>query len=157
MSNLKRGIGRVISKQTGLKVDDFCRVYLGSDYRAFQARLRRNVLYPSEVMLICWKLNMTCEDIFGKSFQELVLYQGKHPVPDAVREIYDNAEEEERQRLLQLLIGRREAVAKQVAHTLTNNKKNDDVRKYPLTKKEAIPTPKSSDDVFDFVQDFYKK
>lgn len=56
-----------------LTMTEFCEKHLQTDYRTFQYRMRRGSFIPAEVVYICWILNDSCENLFGKSFADLVL------------------------------------------------------------------------------------
>lgn len=96
-------LAKIIRKITGLTLIEFCEQHLKSDYKTFQMRMRKRKYYPAEVVYICWVLGVRVEDIFGYSFQDLVMFQGKYEVPDRVREMWGAADEDEKKRLLALV------------------------------------------------------
>lgn len=96
-------VAKLIRQKTGLTLGEFCEQHLKSDYKTFQIRMRKRKYYPAEVVYICWVLGVRVQDIFGYSFQDLVMFQGKYEVPEKVRDMWVTADEEEKHRLLALV------------------------------------------------------
>lgn len=72
-------------REFGLSMQEFCENNLKTDYRTFQHRMRTERYYPAEVIYICMLLKDRCENIFGKSFDELVLMKGTPSVQADLR------------------------------------------------------------------------
>lgn len=86
-------LSKLLSKRIreyGLTMQDFCETHLKTDYRTFQHRMRTERYYPSEVIYICMLLGDRCENIFGKSFEDLVILQGTEHVATATNELISN-------------------------------------------------------------------
>lgn len=96
-------LAKIIREKTGLSLIEFCEQHLKSDYKTFQMRMRKRRYYPAEVVYICWALGVRVQDIFGYSFQDLVMFQGKYEVPEKVRNMWAVADSDEKKRLLALV------------------------------------------------------
>lgn len=103
MAYNKLKIAQLIHKKTGLLLRDFCQQHLKSEYKTFQMRMRKKKYYPSEVVYICWLLEESCEKVFGDSFWNLVMFQGKNDVPAKVKEMWAEADDLGRWRMLSLI------------------------------------------------------
>jgi hypothetical protein len=73
--------------QSGLTMQEFCKNHLKTDYRTFQYRMKTDHYYPAEVIYICLYLNDRCENIFGKTFEDLVLLTGPEEIVQAAKRL----------------------------------------------------------------------
>lgn len=103
MAYNKTSLAKMIHLKAGLTLKEFCEQHLKSEYKTFQMRMRKRKYYPSEVIYICWFLGTPCEQIFGYSYWDLVMYQGKNDVPAKIRDMWAQADIHERSRLLYLI------------------------------------------------------
>lgn len=74
-------------KEKGLTLHEFCKNHLKTEYRTFQYRMKTNHYYPAEVVYICMFINDSCENIFGRSFQDLVMLSGPHEIRELAIDI----------------------------------------------------------------------
>jgi hypothetical protein len=66
-------LSKAIKSATGLTLADFCEKELNTKYNAFAMRLMGNKLYAAEVFYIVYRTGKTCEYLFNKSWQELLI------------------------------------------------------------------------------------
>src|SRR5688572_4166180 len=93
-----------IKRDLNITMADFCQKHLKTDYRTFQYRMRKARYYPSEVIYICWLLDDSCENIFGRSFMGLVVINdGPEDAIKYVRERIADADAKQRGHLLSLI------------------------------------------------------
>lgn len=96
-------LAKLVLSKTGLTLKDFCEQHLKSEYKTFQMRMRKKKYYPAEVVYVCWFLGVSCQEAFGLPYSKLVMFQGKHEVPDKVQEMWDKADLPGKDRLLSLI------------------------------------------------------
>lgn len=94
-----------IKAATGLSLGEFCEKELKSDYKAFNWRMKKNRLYPDEILYMIWRTRKTVQELFGKQWHELVLDNSSGPVVKEVKDIMRKmsaAENRELERLVGL-------------------------------------------------------
>lgn len=97
-------VSLLIKQKLKITLAEFCKIHLKTQYRTFQYRMRKESYYPAEVVYICWLLNDKCENIFGKSFTDLVLlHDGPGETVPYIKEKLAKADQVERMRLMDLI------------------------------------------------------
>lgn len=97
MKTLTKEIKRV----TGLGIYEFCERELCTDYKAFQIRLKKNRLYPAEILYILDRLQQPAVKLFGANFEDLMVDSAPCPMNKVVKRIFKDPQR--RQRAYQLL------------------------------------------------------
>lgn len=100
---MSRKLNLLVLQKTGITLKEFCEQQLKTEYKAFQMRMRKNRYHPAEVVYICWRLRVSCEEAFGKSIYDLVLFMGKNEAPAKARDLWAKASDYEKTRLLALI------------------------------------------------------
>jgi hypothetical protein len=98
MNNVAKAI-----KKTGLSVREFCEKELNVKYKAFVARVNQNRLYPAEIFYIVWRTKTSVQEMFGMSFNELMITTQGGEIVDKVRDILKNMSEPEMSQMLELM------------------------------------------------------
>lgn len=99
----KRRLPKKIFQFTGLTIPQFCEQFLHTHYKAFQYRIRVGRCNPNEIIFISWYLGESVEELFGKPFTELMLGQGDSQVSQKALDLFAQAPEKEKKRLMGLL------------------------------------------------------
>lgn len=99
MNNLAKTIKQV----TGLSIGDFCAKELNTDYKAFNWRVKNNRLYPDEIFYMIWRTRKSVQELFGKSWHELVIDNSAGPVVKEVKDIIGKMTDQESKELEHLL------------------------------------------------------
>lgn len=92
-----------IKQGLGITMQEFCQNHLKTDYRTFQYRMKTERYYPAEVIYICWLLRDKCENIFGKQFDELILFTGPEDTVAMARKIYNEADSNGKKELMSFI------------------------------------------------------
>lgn len=92
-----------IKQGLGITMQEFCQNHLKTDYRTFQYRMKTERYYPAEVIYICWLLRDKCENIFGKQFDELILFTGPDDTVAMARKIYNEADSNGKRELMSFI------------------------------------------------------
>lgn len=84
MKTLTKEIKRV----TGLGIYEFCQRELRTDYKAFQVRLKKNRLYPAEILYILDRLQQPAVKLFGATFEEMIIDSAPCEMNKVVKRIF---------------------------------------------------------------------
>lgn len=128
----KNQIAKLVTQETGMSLKEFCEKHLFTNYKAFQYRIRNNRCYPNEIMYLSWHLGASVEELFGVDYLELMQDQGPDELTSALKEMYKNADTQERKRLLTL-----------IGHLIGNVTTADRIPP-PEVQEEKPPLPKAA-------------
>lgn len=128
---------KTIKQTTGTTIYEFCEKELKTEYKAFIARLNKGKLYPSEIFYIVHRTKKSLTEIFGKDWKELVIVNQGGDNIAGVQKIIDNLTPKQEREMIVLLGFDKNSEKEPDRHKKKVEEVPEQVKKYPLTPKEA--------------------
>jgi hypothetical protein len=94
---------KLIKESTGLSISKFCDQELETKYVSFNLRMAQARLYPSEIFYIVYRTKKPIQELFGQSWQELLINTQGGAIAEKVREIIKTMTEEEKNQISELM------------------------------------------------------
>lgn len=114
----------IIKASLQMSMQKFCEKELNTSYQSFHYRLKNHRLYPSEVVYIVHRTGRSIEEVFGKSWEDILISSPGQGIDGKVKSILKKMEPE------QLDVLKQNLGFSGVKKILPLNKKRPDIEDY---------------------------